>query len=103
KSQGSTAFELFDPAMRARAVSQLELETDLRAAIAERAFAVHYQPIVSLRTGGIAGVEALVRWRHPTRGMVSPVEFIALAEDTGVLLESGCMVVTVVRRQRGSL
>jgi diguanylate cyclase (GGDEF)-like protein/PAS domain S-box-containing protein len=99
KAHGSTAFELFDPAMRARAVSQLQLETDLRAAIAERAFAVHYQPIVCLRTGGIAGMEALVRWHHPTRGMVSPVEFIPLAEDTGMLLEIGRLVLTESCRQ----
>src|SRR5258708_25768791 len=99
KAQGSAAVELFDPAMRARAVSQLQLETDLRTAIAERAFTVHYQPIVCLRTGTIASIEALVRWRHPTRGMVSPTEFIPVAEDTGMLPDIGRHVLTESCRQ----
>jgi diguanylate cyclase (GGDEF)-like protein len=99
KANGNTAFELFDPAMRAQAVTQLQLETDLRTAIGERAFAVHYQPIVCLRTGNIAGLEALVRWRHPTRGLVSPAEFISVAEDTGMLLDIGRLVLHESCRQ----
>jgi len=99
KANGGSGFELFDPAMRERAVSQLQLETDLRAAIADRAFVVHYQPIVCLRTGSIAGVEALVRWRHPTRGIVNPAEFIPAAEDTGMLLEIGRLVLSESCRQ----
>ena len=71
----------------------------MRTAIAERAFSVHYQPIVCLRTGTIASVEALVRWRHPTRGMVSPSEFIPVAEDTGMLLDIGRHVLTESCRQ----
>jgi diguanylate cyclase (GGDEF)-like protein/PAS domain S-box-containing protein len=98
KAHGGT-LELFDPEMRARAVSQLQLETDLRAAIADRAFLVHYQPIVCLRTGSIAGLEALVRWRHPTRGIVNPADFIPAAEDTGMLLDIGRMVLTEACRQ----
>jgi diguanylate cyclase (GGDEF)-like protein/PAS domain S-box-containing protein len=98
KAQGGT-LELFDPEMRARAVSQLQLETELRAAIADRAFVVHYQPIVCLRTGSIAGLEALVRWRHPTRGIVNPADFIPAAEDTGMLLDIGRMVLTEACRQ----
>jgi diguanylate cyclase (GGDEF)-like protein/PAS domain S-box-containing protein len=99
RANSSTTVELFDPAMRARAVSQLQLETDLRTAIGERAFTVHYQPIVCLRTGTIASVEALVRWRHPTRGLVSPVEFIPVAEDTGMLLDIGRLVLGESCRQ----
>jgi diguanylate cyclase (GGDEF)-like protein/PAS domain S-box-containing protein len=99
KAHGGTAFELFDPEMRARAVAQLQVETDLRAGIAERAFVVHYQPIVCLRTGSIAGLEALVRWRHPTRGIVNPADFIPLAEDTGMLLDIGRLVLTESCRQ----
>ena len=94
KARGGPVFELFDPAMRARAVTQLQVETDLRAAIADRAFVVHYQPIVCLRTGSIAGLEALVRWRHPSRGILSPSEFIPVAEDTGMLLDIGRLVLT---------
>jgi diguanylate cyclase (GGDEF)-like protein/PAS domain S-box-containing protein len=94
RAESSTTVEIFDPAMRARAVSRLQLETDLRTAIGERAFAVHYQPIVCLRTGTIASVEALVRWRHPTRGLVSPVEFIPVAEDTGMLVDIGRLVLS---------
>ena len=71
--------------MRQRAVARLQVETDLRNAIESQAFEVHYQPIVSLRTGRIAGFEALVRWRHPVRGLVGPNEFIPIAEDTGLI------------------
>jgi diguanylate cyclase (GGDEF)-like protein/PAS domain S-box-containing protein len=99
KAHSNTPYELFDPAMRARAVSQLQLETDLRIAIVERAFAVHYQPIVCLQTGTIAGLEALVRWRHPTRGLVSPAEFIPVAEHTGMLLDIGRLVLAESCRQ----
>ena len=102
KAQGGAACELFDPAMRARAVSQLQLETDLRTAISERAFTVHYQPIICLQTGRIVSFEALVRWRHPTRGMVSPAEFIPVAEDTGMLLDIGRHVLTESCRQMAS-
>jgi diguanylate cyclase (GGDEF)-like protein/PAS domain S-box-containing protein len=99
KARGETSYELFDPAMRARAVSRLQLETDLRNAIADAAFVVHYQPIISLRTGTIASFEALVRWLHPTRGLVGPAEFIPVAEDTGMLLPIGRMTLAESCRQ----
>jgi PAS domain S-box-containing protein len=98
-AQGTARCELFDAAMRARAVSRLQLETELRSAIAERAFAVHYQPIIALRTGAIAGVEALVRWIHPQRGLVGPAEFIPIAEDTGMLVHIGRLVLSESCRQ----
>ena len=85
EGRGRLGCEIFDPAMRQRAVARLQVETDLRQAIETRAFEVHYQPIVSLRTGRITGFEALVRWRHPVRGLVGPGEFIPLAEDTGLI------------------
>jgi EAL domain-containing protein (putative c-di-GMP-specific phosphodiesterase class I) len=85
KDEGTSPCEIFDPAMRQRAIARLHLETDLRHAIESQAFEVHYQPIVSLRTGRIAGFEALVRWRHPVRGLVGPNEFIPVAEDTGLI------------------
>jgi diguanylate cyclase (GGDEF)-like protein/PAS domain S-box-containing protein len=87
KGEGSSACEIFDPAMRQRAVARLQVETDLRNAIETQAFEVHYQPIVLLRSGRIAGFEALVRWRHPVRGLVGPNEFIPIAEDTGLIRE----------------
>ena len=87
KTEGSATCEIFDPAMRQRAISRLQVETDLRKAIETRAFEVHYQPIVSLRTGRITGFEALVRWRHPVHGLVGPADFIPVAEDTGLIRE----------------
>ena len=85
RAEASSACEIFDPAMRQQAVARLQVETELRQAIEKRAFEVHYQPIVSMRTGRITGFEALVRWRHPVRGLVGPGEFIPLAEDTGLI------------------
>jgi EAL domain-containing protein (putative c-di-GMP-specific phosphodiesterase class I) len=78
--------------MRERAVSRLQVETDLRNAIDNREFSVLYQPIISLETGRISGFEALVRWRHPTRGLLSPAEFIPIAEDTGMIAQIGRLV-----------
>jgi EAL domain-containing protein (putative c-di-GMP-specific phosphodiesterase class I) len=76
---------VFNPTMHEQAVARFHLEADLRKAVEQQQFQVHYQPIVSLETGKITGFEALVRWIHPTRGMVSPVEFIPLAEETGLI------------------
>jgi diguanylate cyclase (GGDEF)-like protein/PAS domain S-box-containing protein len=99
KTEGASGCEIFDPAMRHRAVTRLQVETDLRHAIESRAFEVHYQPIVSLSTGLIAGFEALVRWRHPARGLVGPNEFIPLAEDTGLIREITRLTMTESCRQ----
>lgn len=87
KRQGRAQFQLFEPAMHERALAQLELESDLRRAIARRELYVVYQPIMSLAGGGIAGFEALVRWKHPRRGLVMPLEFIPLAEQTGLITD----------------
>jgi PAS domain S-box-containing protein/diguanylate cyclase (GGDEF)-like protein len=76
---------VFNPAMHEQAVARFHLEADLRKAIEHQQFQAHYQPIVSLETGKITGFEALVRWIHPTQGMVSPMEFIPLAEETGLI------------------
>lgn len=86
KALGTGNLQVFDEAMHARAVALLRLETDLRRAIERQNFQVYYQPIVSLETGHIAGFEALARWNHPTRGIVPPGEFIAIAEDTGIII-----------------
>jgi diguanylate cyclase (GGDEF)-like protein/PAS domain S-box-containing protein len=99
KAVGTAGCELFDPAMRARAVARLRVETDLRNAIDNEQFAVVYQPIVSVGTGTISGFEALVRWRHPARGLLGPGEFIAVAEDTGMIRQIGRLVLIESCRQ----
>jgi diguanylate cyclase (GGDEF)-like protein/PAS domain S-box-containing protein len=99
KAEGASRCELFDSAMRDRAIARLQLETDLRRAIEHRAFEIHYQPIVSLATGEIASFEALMRWRHPERGLVSPAEFIPVAEDTGMIFQIGRLTLIESCRQ----
>ncbi len=87
KARGKGCYALFDPAMRERAKTRLTLESELRAALTHDQLCVHYQPIVAVQTGELAGVEALVRWQHPERGMISPGEFIPLAEETGLITQ----------------
>ena len=89
KARGGGAYERFAPAMREAAISRFELGTDLRRAIDRQEFVLHYQPVVDLRAGGILAFEALVRWQHPTRGLLSPAAFIPAAEATGSSSRSG--------------
>jgi diguanylate cyclase (GGDEF)-like protein/PAS domain S-box-containing protein len=96
---GSAPYELFDAGMRALAVARLRLQTDLRNAIQSGALTVHYQPIIAVATGRIAAFEALVRWNHPERGMVSPTEFIPAAEEAGMIREIGRIILTESCRQ----
>jgi diguanylate cyclase (GGDEF)-like protein len=85
KADGGRTYRLFEPCMEARVKALRILEMDLRQAIAEGGFELHYQPLVSLLSNKIVGCEALLRWRHPKRGMVSPAEFIPVAEETGLI------------------
>ena len=99
KTANSAAYELFDPAMRERALTRLQLETDLRHAIDNSDITVLYQPIISLVTGTIKGFEALARWHHPARGPISPADFIPIAEDTGMIRQLGRLVLAESCRQ----
>jgi diguanylate cyclase (GGDEF)-like protein/PAS domain S-box-containing protein len=89
KEEGRGAFRFFEPEMDARARARRLLEIDLRRALTAGEFELFYQPLVSLKSGAITGFEALLRWRHPMRGMVPPAEFIPLSEEIGVIVPLG--------------
>ena len=89
KSGGRRTYRFFAAAMEERANARRTGEIELRKAIAEGELEVHYQPIVDFKSDTVAGCEALIRWRHPTRGMISPAFFIPVAEDTGLINEIG--------------
>ena len=99
KGLGGTRCEVFDEAMHTRAVGRLRLESDLRTAIAEKQFRVYYQPVVQLDTRAIISFEALLRWDHPTQGLISPYRFIEAAEDTGILVSIGHWLMLQACRQ----
>ncbi|MDJ0705300.1 MAG: EAL domain-containing protein [Leptolyngbyaceae cyanobacterium MO_188.B28] len=87
KKQGKNSYKFFDSLMHTQALNRLALETDLRRALEQKEFVVHYQPIVDLLNNRLVGFEALVRWRHPTRGLVFPNEFIPVAEEAGLITQ----------------
>ena len=108
KEQGRGRFQVFDPRMHEEAVRRLRLESDLRLALERDQFRLHYQPVVSLETGRIVAVEALLRWEHPDRGLVAPGDFIHVAEETGLItditrwvLEQACRQCQYWRHEHG--
>jgi diguanylate cyclase (GGDEF)-like protein len=99
KEAGKGRLAVFEPGMHTRALDLIEQEHDLREAIAQDQFVLYYQPVVELASGRMVGVEALVRWRHPTRGLLSPSEFIPLAETTGIVVDLGQSILDKACRQ----
>jgi diguanylate cyclase (GGDEF)-like protein/PAS domain S-box-containing protein len=99
KHRGKARYEVFEPSMDTKAVERLILETGLRRALVRQQFRVYYQPIVALENDKIAGVEALLRWEHPQRGLLLPEEFLSIAEETGLIVKIGQWVLREAGRQ----
>jgi len=106
KAEGKGGYRLFEPAMHDRVVARLALRADLQRALERQEFELHYQPLVRLRDEAVTGVEALLRWRHPVRGVIPPFDFIPFAEESGLIvdigrwvLREGCRQAKLLRRQ----
>jgi predicted signal transduction protein with EAL and GGDEF domain len=92
KALGKARYEIFDTEMHKSAIRIMQMEADLRRAVDRDEFIVHYQPVVSMADGKICGAEALVRWNHPTHNLIPPIDFIPLAEETGLISSIGALV-----------
>ena len=99
KKDGRNNYQFFRPEMQAGLAERQLLERDLRYALGRNEFLLHYQPKFNLRTGEITGVEALIRWRHPQRGMISPAQFVPIAEECGLILSIGRWVLLEACKQ----
>lgn len=99
KGKGKARYQLFEPSMHTAALRRLEIKADLRRAVEKDEFVLHYQPIVSLNGGALLGMEALVRWNHPERGLLPPLDFISVAEQSGLITPLGRWVLREACRQ----
>lgn len=99
KELGKARYEIFNPGMHISALKAMQIEMDLRRAIERQEFVLHYQPIISLPDGKLQRLEALIRWSHPVHGMVNPMDFIPIAEETGLIHQIGAWVLKTACRQ----